>query len=151
MKEPLRLHGLPGFWLRCLHSALTNKLQARLKSRDAGVAVSEWVTLSILHERPGLSINELAHLAGMHQAPISRIVDKLTKKKLVTRVTSMTDRRSVKVELTAEGVALREGLLGVAADNARESFSCLTEEEFETFMHTLQKVLKHNNFDKADF
>lgn len=151
MREPLRLHGLPGFWLRCLHSTLTNKLQARLKDRDAGVAVSEWIVLSILNERPGLSINELAHLAGMHQAPISRIVDKLSKKKLVSRITSISDRRSVNVELTPAGTELRQSLLGIAAENAKESFSCLTQEEFDTFIATLQKVLEHNHFDRANY
>ena len=151
MADTLRAHDVPGFWLRCLTGLTNNKLQARLRSADAGIAVAEWVVVSILSERPNISINELAHLAGMHQAPISRIVEKLTKKELVTRVTSMQDRRSVNVKLTKAGADLRERLLGITSENAKDSFACLSQEEYDTFMATIKKVLKSHNFDTTGY
>ena len=151
MSKSLRLHSLPGFWLRCLNAALNNNLQALLKEADAGVAVSEWIILSILSERPGISINDLAHFAGMHQAPVSRIVEKLTQKSLVSRVTSVEDRRSVNVELTEEGKKLRDSLLGVGSTNAQINFECLDDEEYEAFMATIKKVLKHHHFDTKGY
>ena len=151
MSETLRVHKVPGFWLRCLTGLTNNNLQARLKQNNAGIANSEWIVVSILSERPRLSINELAHFAGMHQAPISRIVEKLTKKNLVTRVTSVEDRRSVSVKLTDEGLALRDRLLGITSNNAKDSFACLSEEEYEVFMSTIKKVLKSHNFDTTGF
>jgi len=151
MAETMRAHQVPGFWLRCLTGLTNNNLQARLKNADAGVAVSEWVVISILSERPSISINELAHLAGMHQAPISRIVEKLSKKDLVHRVTSVEDRRSVSVKLTETGKALRERLSGITSTNAKDSFACLSEEEYEVFMATIKKVLKSHNFDTTGY
>lgn len=150
-KTTMRVHQVPGFWLRCLTGLTNNNLQARLKNADAGVAVSEWVVLSILSERPNISINELAHLAGMHQAPISRIVEKLNKKNLVLRATSLEDRRSVNVKLTETGEALRKRLLGITSNNAKDSFACLSEEEYEVFMGTIKKVLKSHNFDTSGY
>lgn len=151
MSEPLRAHRVPGFWLRCVTGLINNKLQARLKKADAGIAVSEWIVVSILFERPDISINELAHLAGMHQAPISRIVEKLAKKDLVLRVTSLEDRRSVNVKLTESGAVLRERLLGITSANAKDSFACLSEEEYDAFMKTLKKVLKSHDFDTTGY
>ena len=151
MSEMLRLHRVPGFWLRCLTGSINNNLQARLKKSDAGIAVSEWIVVSILSDRPNISINELAHQAGMHQAPISRIVEKLSTKGLVLRVTSTEDRRSVIVRLTEEGVALRERLFGLTSANAKESFACLSDEEYETFMNTIKKVLKSHDFDTTGY
>lgn len=151
MSEMLRAHQVPGFWLRCLTGLTNNKLQARLKHADAGIAVSEWVVVSILSERPNISINELAHLAGMHQAPISRIVEKLTNKELVTRITSNEDRRSVNVKLTKSGEVLRERLGGITRNNAEDSFACLSDEEYEVFMGTIKKVLKSHNFDTTGY
>ncbi len=151
MSEMLRAHQVPGFWLRCLTGLTNNKLQARLKHAKAGIAVSEWVVVSILSERPDISINELAHLAGMHQAPISRIVEKLTKKELVTRITSNEDRRSVNVKLTKSGEVLRDRLGGITRNNAEDSFACLSDEEYEVFMGTIKKVLKSHNFDTTGY
>lgn len=151
MSEPLRLHTLPGFWLRCLNASLNNNLQALLKDADAGIAVSEWIVLSILSERPKISINDLAHFAGMHQAPVSRIVEKLTQKSLVLRTTSAEDRRSVSVELTEEGKQLRDRLHGVGKSNAEINFSCLDDEEYNAFMATIKKVLKHHHFDTKGY
>ena len=151
MSKTLKAHNVPGFWLRCLTGMTNNNLQARLKSANAGIAVAEWVVVSILSERPNISINELAHLAGMHQAPISRIVEKLSKKGLVLRVTSVQDRRSVKVKLTQEGIELRERLFGITSTNAKDSFACLSEEEYDVFMATIKKVLKSHNFDTTGY
>ena len=151
MSGTLRLHQAPGFWLRCLTGLTNNNLQARLKKENAGIAVSEWIVVSILSERPNISINELAYLAGMHQAPISRIVEKLTQKQLVTRITSVEDRRSVNVKLTNEGEALRQRLTGITELNAKESFSSLTEEEYQAFMDTIKKVLKSHDFDTTGY
>jgi len=128
-----------------------NNLQARLKNAEAGIAVAEWVVISILSERPNISINELAHFAGMHQAPISRIVEKLSNKGLVLRVTSMEDRRSVKVRVTESGLALRERLKGITSENAKDSFACLSEDEYDVFMATIKKVLKSHNFDTTGY
>jgi len=151
MSETLRAHQVPGFWLRCLTGLTNNNLQARLRNAEAGIAVSEWVVVSILSERPNISINELAHLAGMHQAPISRIVEKLTKKGLVSRVTSVEDRRSVIVGLTDAGESLRERLAGITRANAEDSFACLSDEEHAAFMGTIRKVLKSHNFDTTGY
>lgn len=151
MSEPLRLHTLPGFWLRCLNASLNNNLQTLLKEADAGIAVSEWIVVSILSERPGISINDLAHFAGMHQAPVSRIVEKLTQKGLVSRVTSMEDRRSVNVKLTDEGMKLRNRLVGIGSQNAKKNFECLDDEEYEAFMATIKKVLKSHHFDTTGY
>ncbi|MGB1311929.1 MAG: MarR family winged helix-turn-helix transcriptional regulator [Leucothrix sp.] len=151
MSKTLRAHSVPGFWLRCLTGLTNNNLQARLKHANAGIAVAELVVVSILSERPSISINELAHLAGMHQAPISRIVEKLSKKGLVLRVTSLEDRRSVNVKLTKSGEALRERLKGITNVNAAESFACLSEEEYEVFMSTIKKVLRSHNFDTTGY
>ena len=151
MSKSLRLHSLPGFWLRCLNATLNNNLQALLKEADAGVAVSEWLIISILSERPCISINDLAHFAGMHQAPVSRIVEKLTQKSLVSRVTSIEDRRSVSVELTEEGMKLRDSLLGVGSTNAQVNFACLDDDEYDAFVATIKKVLKHHHFDTTGY
>jgi len=147
MSKTLRLHTLPGFWLRCLNAVLHNNLHARLRQEKAGVAVSEWVVLSILSERPSISINDLAHFAGMHQAPVSRIVEKLCQKGLVLRVTCLEDRRSVNVELTERGQLLRERLFGMGNINAKQNFECLDDEEYAAFMATLKKLLRHHHFD----
>ncbi|PWQ96639.1 MarR family winged helix-turn-helix transcriptional regulator [Leucothrix pacifica] len=151
MSKPLRLHSLPGFWLRCLNASLNNNLQALLKDAEAGIAVSEWIIISILSERPGISINDLAHFAGMHQAPVSRIVEKLTQKSLVSRITSAEDRRSVSVQLTEEGTKLRDSLHGVGSKNAEINFACLDDEEYAAFMATIKKVLKHHHFDTTGY
>ncbi|WP_210572045.1 MarR family winged helix-turn-helix transcriptional regulator [Streptomyces sp. GESEQ-4] len=74
--------------------------------RQLGLGVSEFYALRTLSEgvRAGaglLYLNDLANGVGLSQSATSRLVTRLQDRGLITTHTSVVDRRSVEIELTA--------------------------------------------------
>jgi DNA-binding MarR family transcriptional regulator len=70
-----------------------------------GLQLAQWVVLSALWRRDGLSTGELARYTGNNLPATSRIVDRMVEKGLVRRRTDRRDRRTVRVHLTDAGRA----------------------------------------------
>ncbi|MFM9280260.1 MarR family winged helix-turn-helix transcriptional regulator [Paenibacillus jiagnxiensis] len=68
----------------------------------------QYLVLSILHERPDIGLAELAKLANMGSSTMSGVVERLCKGGYITRARLMNDRRSLTLNLTAEGEDVRE-------------------------------------------
>jgi MarR family transcriptional regulator for hemolysin len=71
--------------------------------RNPDLSVPQFRTLAILHHEPGSSLSALADVLGLTPPAMSRLVDGLVKRGLVTRKTSAVDRRRVGLGLTAAG------------------------------------------------
>lgn len=88
--------------------ALAEPIQANLW-QDAHLTLTQLSVLRHLRSRPQTA-GRLGELAGLSAASISRLVDRLERRGLVTRKRDAEDRRIVDVQLTPAG----ERLLGEA-------------------------------------
>ncbi len=70
---------------------------------------------------------------------VSRIVDRLVKKKLVERRVCKSDKRLVDVLITANGLSLLDEISGLE-DELERAFGALTVEEVEQFNLMLDKL-----------
>lgn len=86
-------------------SVTTALCQQMLAPHDLSLA--QWVVLSALWKRDGLSVADLAAFTGNSAPAISRILDRMEQKALVARSASLADRRATHVFLSAGGEALR--------------------------------------------
>lgn len=84
---------------------------------------------------------ELAFYNGIDVSSMSRLLDRLEQRGLVTRARSGTDRRKVIVELTPKGLALVKKGMPLAAEVAQAAWGNVTEREREVFQKVVQKVL----------
>lgn len=101
-----------------------------LQTVEAGVPVAEWRVLACLSDKDGQTVTELARLAQMEQSRLTRVVERMDKRGLVTRQRSVADRRNVFVHLTPEGARLASDLVAQAkAHEAEFLASLLTPEE----------------------
>lgn len=105
-----------------------------------GLTVQQYNVLRILrgqHPKPA-SINLIIDRMLDKMSNASRLVDKLEKKKLVTRNRCMFDRRQVDVKITDKGLALLDE---VEKDNAKGTLADkLTESEAKELNRLLDKV-----------
>lgn len=85
--------------------ATTALCQQMLAPHDLSLA--QWVILSALWKRDGLSVADLASFTGNNAPAISRILDRMEQKALVQRRASPADRRATHVFLCDGGEALR--------------------------------------------
>lgn len=85
--------------------------------------------------------SEIGQYLNIDTSAITRMIDRLEKKELLTRVPDPNDRRSVLIELTTKGqeVTLRTVPLAMKAIN--ELTQCLTEEENAQLSHCLKKIV----------
>ncbi len=109
--------------------------------REFGVSLWEWRTLALLGAvTEPLSLNHLAHAAGIHKSQMSRVVSGLARRKLVVRSANSEDARGVHLALSKAGRKLYDGLIAAADERDRSFRSCLTREEKRAFENALAKL-----------
>ncbi|MTB49366.1 MarR family winged helix-turn-helix transcriptional regulator [Lewinella sp. W8] len=114
--------------------------------REAGVDLTpeQWVLLDHLRIAGASSQTELANGTFKDAPTVSRIIDKLAKKKLAERKRFPNDRRRYMVQLTAEGERIHDLLIPKVEGLRVQTWSGMTEEDYETFTSLLQQI--RNNF-----
>ena len=109
--------------------------------REFGVSLWEWRTLALLGAvTEPLSLNHLAHAAGIHKSQMSRVVSGLASRKLVLRAADADDGRGVRLTLSRSGRKLYDGLIGAAAERDRVFRKCLSPQERQVFDRALSKL-----------
>jgi DNA-binding MarR family transcriptional regulator len=109
--------------------------------REFGVSLWEWRTIALLGAvTEPLSLNHLAHAAGIHKSQMSRVVSGLTRRKLVLRAADADDARGVRLTLSRSGRRLYEGLIGAAAERDAAFRNCLSIRERQIFDQALMKL-----------
>jgi len=109
--------------------------------REFGVSLWEWRTVGLLGAvREPLSLNHLAHSAGIHKSQMSRVVSGLTRRKLVLRAASSTDGRGVQLTLSKTGRRLYDGLISAATERDEAFNDCLSRNEKEVLERCLAKL-----------
>ncbi len=105
-----------------------------------GVTVDQWVLLKIIEENRTLSQSELAEKSLRDPASITRTLDILQKKSLVTREPIPENRRQYDVQLTEEGNDfVLENMKMVEAHRA-QSIEGFSEEELITLKSFLLRI-----------
>ncbi len=75
------------------------------RHRGADLSVPQFRTLAFLHHHPGASLSAAAEHLGLTLPTVSKMVDGLVARKLVTRATQDADRRCIRLAATPHGEA----------------------------------------------
>jgi len=106
--------------------------------REFGVSLWEWRTVALLGAvSEPLSLNHLAHAAGIHKSQMSRVVSGLTRRKVVLRA---ANGREVALTLTRSGRRLYEGLIHAATERDEAFNNCLSKNEKQVLERCLSKL-----------
>jgi DNA-binding MarR family transcriptional regulator len=134
------IRDLLSYRLHVVANLLSRGAELRYR-REFGVSLWEWRTLALLGgSAEPLSLNHLAHAAGIHKSQMSRVVSGLTKRRLVLRAADAADARGVRLTLSKSGRRLYDGLIGAAAERDRTFRGCLSSEESRVFESVLAKL-----------
>lgn len=136
-----------GFWMRIVSNNVSHSFAKKLD--NSGVSVAEWVIMREMFESGDtISPSQIAEITGMTRGAISKLIDRLLQKKLVTRKESTDDRRYQELKLTKEAKRLIPNLTKLADENDAEFFSLLTKEERKKLTEILIKTVKLNKLTK---
>jgi DNA-binding MarR family transcriptional regulator len=136
-----------GFWMRIVSNNVSHSFARKLE--NSGVSVAEWVVIrEMLEGGDTISPSQIAEITGMTRGAISKLIDRLLTKKLVTRKESTQDRRYQELRLTGEAKQLIPKLAKLADENDEEFFSVLTKEERKKLTEILIKTAELNKLTK---
>jgi DNA-binding MarR family transcriptional regulator len=136
-----------GFWMRLVSNNVSYAFARKLE--NTGVTVPEWVVLrEMLEAGDSIAPSQIAEMTGMTRGAVTKLIDKLLDKKLVTRKESLEDRRYQELKLTSTAKQLIPKLAVLADENDEEYFSVLTKEERKTLTNILIKTAKLNKLTK---
>ena len=135
--SPLDAH--LGYWLRFVSNHVSHSFALKVAGR--GVTVAEWVMLRELWENQTIAPSSLAESLGLTRGAVSKLAERLVTKKMVTRVSSLADRRYQTVALTAKGRELVPILAALADANDKTYFGHLTPAERAALTITLQTIV----------
>jgi DNA-binding MarR family transcriptional regulator len=136
----LRSH--TGFWLRFVSNHVSHSFAQKLVG--SGVTVAEWVVLREMFDTSTTSPSALAAATGLTRGAISKLIDRLVQKDLVSRAEAADDRRFQDVCLTPAGRIMVPKLAALADQNDHEFFSQLPVGERERLVATLKKLVATN-------
>lgn len=135
-----------GFIINRTNQKLSNYLTRRFKPYD--ITPEQWGVLNRLWVKDGISQKEISEITYKDQTTLTRILDKLERKGLITRQTSPDDRRVFLIFLTAEGRSLEDILVPIAYEVLGEALKGISEEEIKQLKVLLNKIFM--NIDKQN-
>jgi DNA-binding MarR family transcriptional regulator len=134
----LRMH--VGFWLRFVSNHVSHAFARKLLL--SGVTAAEWVVMREMFAEEETSPGVLAERIGMTRGGVSKLVDRLVGKGLITRRERADDRRFQSIALTAAGLRLLPQLATLADENDEEFFHPLTARERAALIATMRKLVR---------
>ncbi len=111
------------------------------------VTPGEYMVIRTLYETEYERPSEVADFIGFTRGAISKQVDKLVKKGLISRTVHETDRRSQQIKLTKKGLSIAPDLIGNAGKIDEQYFSFLSKKDRDTLKQTLHKIADHHKIE----
>lgn len=134
-----------GFWLRFVSNHVSHAFARKLQAR--GVTVAEWVVMREMFDDEEISPGVVAERIGMTRGGVSKLVDRLVGKELITRTDRTDDRRFQSIALTSAGRRLIPRLAKLADENDEEFFGPLSDEERTALLSSMKKLVQAHGLE----
>lgn len=99
------------------------------RHRAADLSVPQFRTLAVIDRKANTSLSDVTEHIGLTLPSMSKLVDGLVARKLVTRQTDPTDRRRMTLALTRSGQTALEASRSATRACLAESLATLTDAE----------------------
>jgi DNA-binding MarR family transcriptional regulator len=119
--------------------AVMRAIRAELRRhRTADLSIPQFRTLAFIDRNVDASLSDVAEHIGLTLPSISKIVDGLVTRKLVTRQTHATDRRRMTLELTARGQTALQVSRAATRACLAEDLAALSDHRRELIVQALE-------------
>jgi DNA-binding MarR family transcriptional regulator len=139
--ETYRARDSVGYLLRRLHGIWLARFEAVLAR--AGMTLTQWIVLIQLRDGFSHTASDIAYCLQHDSGALTRVIDQLERRGLVTRRRSASDRRVVELGLTAKGRTAVAGLLPAVVEQTNRALEPLSRDEFREFKLALERILDH--------
>jgi len=136
-KLPIPLPSL-GRLLYFAHRAVTGQAEAHIASHN--LTLTQWITLTALWRRDGMTNSELAEYSSVSAAALSKTLSRMDKKDLVQRKMDNDDRRVQRVYLTGKSKKLKP-LINFYSDMNELILGDFSKQEKELLFDMLSRIV----------
>jgi DNA-binding MarR family transcriptional regulator len=105
------------------------------------ITTEQWSVLACLWQKDKVTQQALCKLTSKDKPSMTRLIDKLEKANLVTRVSDHYDRRINLIHLTETGNALEIKATEIVNTIALRTLNDITSEELNTVRNVLKKIM----------
>ncbi|WP_410510004.1 MarR family transcriptional regulator [Methanosarcina hadiensis] len=116
--------------------------QKKIAGRFKELSKNQPMVIKIIGIEGEIMPSTLGKYTGMEKSSLTRMVDDLEKKGIVFRKTDPEDRRKVLVSLTEKGLDCYNRLSLITTEMAEELLQFVDENDVESFMHSLETIVK---------
>ena len=125
-------------------------LHSRELMQQVGLTAPQLAALQAIGRLQPITAGALAKSIHLSQATLTGILNRLETRDLVSRARSVSDRRTVVVELTEEGRAILENAPSLLQDRFRRELLKLEEWEQTQMLATLQRIAAMMDAEEID-
>ncbi len=117
--------------------------QKQFNLHQIDITTEQWVLLKILEENKGISQVQLAEIALKDTASITRMIDIMEKKNLLSRIDDANDRRRFTLSLTDKGLSYIKQHMPVVKAVREQGIKGFSRQELATLKALLEKLQKN--------
>lgn len=136
----MHYEAFPQYWINHLSFQLRKQLEQAFSAQGQRATAEEWSMLLILNKHGALSPRDLSQLTLRDPTTVSRLLDRLETRELITRVRVRKDRRVVDIEMTDAGRALFANLAAIARVVIERSLDGISDSDIAQTIKTLQQM-----------
>ncbi|WP_437882287.1 MarR family winged helix-turn-helix transcriptional regulator [Pseudomonas sp. LRF_L74] len=108
---------------------------------DHGITAPQFKIILLISQGRGGTSGEFARLLNIDSGAMTRMLDRLEAKGLIVRERSQTDRRQIRIVLSAQGQVLAEQVPRIAADASNDLVATLSSDELAELQRLMKKLL----------
>ncbi|MCO7185856.1 MarR family winged helix-turn-helix transcriptional regulator [Tenacibaculum sp. XPcli2-G] len=123
---------------RLLNKSLTNSLS----EEDLFITSEQWIILQIL-STDSKNQKELCDITLKNKSSINSLIKGLLKLKLITKTTSLEDKRNSIISISNEGINIKEKSNNIASSILDKALNDFTEEEINELNNYLLRIIKN--------
>jgi len=140
MKKDIRIEEVLYYLIEKTTKTARRYSQQRFAEAGLDITVDQWLVLKKISDTDGISQADLAGALFKDTASITRILDLMIAKKLVSKVTA-ADKRAYQLSLTASGRRLHDKALPLVIEMRAKGIARMTDTEVQTLRQGLQKII----------
>lgn len=124
-------------------SARLVKRNLDLKLNAYEITTAQWAILKLLSNKESLTQAQITENLKSDRATCGAVIERLSNKKLVNKVTNKIDRRACDISISQEGRELVELLTTFAVQSNEQALSGLSDSEVENLYKSLNHIIEN--------
>lgn len=126
-----------------ISNAINRTFLRAFAAEGIDITTEQWSVLACLWNKDKVTQQNLCSLTSKDKPSMTRLIDNLEKRNLVTRVSDHMDRRINLIHLTAAGAKLQNKATEIVQNIALKTLKNISDEELELSRNVLRKIMSN--------